>query len=435
MTAALNAVPAAVGACVLAAASLTIAVLASRTAISAPSSSPELPSPDADFTPAEIARQRDYHARLRPMSYLSRTATLVVFAVLGFTPAGAWLLGRVSGGLGWPAAVVVGVAVMVGIGQAVSLPWAARAESVRRVFGLSRRSWRMWWFDAAKGTALALLAVSAAFLSLFGLVRLAPGAWWAPAALAAAVASIVVSFVLPLLVEPLFNRFSPMPAGARRDDLLALAAAAQVPVRDVLVADASRRTAAVNAYVSGLGPSRRVVVWDTLLAADQDRPERPDPVRLVVAHELAHVRGRDVAWGTASGALGAAALVCLVFVATAWPALLRQADVADARDVRVIALMIAIALVATQLLAPVSMWTSRRIEARADLHALDLTGDPGGYARLQRDLAVANIGALTPSWLTLLLLTTHPPAPQRIAAARAWGAAHGVAVPTRLVAP
>ncbi len=112
---------------------------------------------------------------------------------------------------------------------------------------------------------------------------------------------VLLSFVLPVLVEPVFNKFTPMPDSPLRTELMALAARDGVPVRDVLVADASRRTRAVNAYVSGFGPTRRVVVYDTLL-----REATPAEVAAVVAHELGHAKDRDVLTGTITGALGAA---------------------------------------------------------------------------------------------------------------------------------
>src|SRR4030095_17145393 len=93
-----------------------------------------------------------------------------------------------------------------------------------------------------------------------------------------------------------------------------------VPVRDVLVADASRRTTALNAYVSGLGPTRRIVVYDTLL-----REARPAEVRAVVAHELGHAKDKDVVTGTIVGALGAAAGVCAIYLLGSWTGLLRRA--------------------------------------------------------------------------------------------------------------
>src|SRR6185295_648187 len=99
----------------------------------------------------------------------------------------------------------------------------------------------------------------------YTVARLAPRWWWAFGALGAAGLVTLLTFVLPVLVEPIFNTFTPLPAGELRTDLVAMAARDGVPVKDVLVADASRRTNALNAYVSGLGPTRRIVVYDNLL--------------------------------------------------------------------------------------------------------------------------------------------------------------------------
>ncbi|WP_324277314.1 M48 family metalloprotease [Blastococcus brunescens] len=118
----------------------------------------------------------------------------------------------------------------------------------------------------------------------------------------AAALVVVGSFLWPVLMEPAFNRFEPLAAGQLRTDLLELADENGTPVQDVLVSDASRRTTALNAYVSGFGSTRRIVLYDTVL----DR--LPDPqIESIVAHELGHVATDDVLSGTLIGALGAGA--------------------------------------------------------------------------------------------------------------------------------
>jgi STE24 endopeptidase len=220
-----------------------------------------------------------------------------------------------------------------------------------------------------------------------------------------------------------------MAAGPQRDDLLELARRDGVQVDEVLVADASRRTTAENAYVSGLGDTRRVVVYDTLLEG-----ATPREVELVVAHELGHVTAHDVRLGTSLGALAAAAAV----VAGAWllddrgrrrVVLLRRAGVSGAGDPGVVALVLALATVASVAVAPVSTLVSRRIEARADVHALDLTRDVQSFAQMQRRLAVTNLSDLQPAWWQTALFATHPSAPWRIAMARAWARQHGLPGP------
>ena len=121
-----------------------------------------------------------------------------------------------------------------------------------------------------------------------------PRRWWVPASAGSVLFGAGLAALAPVVLDPMFNEFTPLPEGETRSDVLELARAAGVKVGEVYSVDASRRTTAANAYVAGLGPTKRVVLFDTLL----DRYSR-DEIRVVVAHELAHVRNRDVPAGRA----------------------------------------------------------------------------------------------------------------------------------------
>jgi STE24 endopeptidase len=218
-----------------------------------------------------------------------------------------------------------------------------------------------------------------------------------------------------VLVEPVFNKFTPMPDSPLRTALLAVAERAGVPVRDVLVADASRRTRAVNAYVSGLGPTRRIVVYDTML-----REATPDEVISVVAHELGHARHNDVRTGTLIGALGTAAGVIALYLLGSWAGLLRLAGVASIGEPRAIGLVLALATVAGLVGGPAQAFVSRRIEARADAHALGLTGDPATFEAMQWRLSTVNLSDPDPPAWEYVLSASHPSTVERMAAARAY---------------
>ncbi len=259
---------------------------------------------------------------------------------------------------------------------------------------------------------------------LYGAMRTAPALWWAIAASLVAGLVVVGSFLYPLLIEPAFNRFTPMPASALRTDLLALAERDSVPVQDVLVADASRRTTALNAYVSGFGSTRRIVVYDTLLESETDAV-----VRSVVAHELSHARSQDVLVGTALGALGAAAAVIAGYLLAGWAPLLRRAGVSSLADPRSLALVLFLVAAAGLMLAPVQSLISRQLESRADVHALDLTNDPATFVDMQRRLGVRNITDLDPNPVYYWLFFSHPSTVERIASARDWARTHGVVIP------
>ena len=175
---------------------------------------------------------------------------------------------------------------------AAGLPTAAalRRRSLR--VGLATQSWRGWAVDQLKALGIGGVLSAAAAALFVALVRRLPRAWWAPAAAGSVGLSAGFLFVGPVLLDPIFNTFTPLPEGRTRDSVLALAEKAGVSVGQVFEVDASRRTTAANAYVTGLGATKRVVLYDTLL-----RDFTPDEVDLVVAHELGHVRHRDVPRG------------------------------------------------------------------------------------------------------------------------------------------
>ena len=134
--------------------------------------------------------------------------------------------------------------------------------------------------------------------------------------------SSLLSFVAPVVLEPLFNRFAPLADEELARSLRELSVRAGVPVSEVLVADASRRTRKQNAYVSGFGRTRRLVVFDTLVE-DGD----PDAVRLVLAHELGHRRAGHILKGTALGVAGTCVVVVLIWAVLQWQELLDALDV------------------------------------------------------------------------------------------------------------
>jgi STE24 endopeptidase len=307
------------------------------------------------------------------------------------------------------------------------VPVAARGEVVARRFGLSTRDWGGFWADQAKGFVVGAVLLVAVVLGFYALTRAMPRLWWAPASAAAAVLVLLLSFVAPLLIEPVFNHFTPLPAGPLRSSLLNLAQRDGVPVRDVLVADASRRTTALNAYVSGFGSTRRIVVYDTTV-------ERASPteVELIVAHELGHAKRNDVLVLTAVGALAAAAGVCLLYLLLSAGPLPRWAGVSGATDPRSVALLLALVSVLGAVSGPAQLLVSRRIEARADVHALNLTREPAAFAAMQRRLAVTNLSDLAPNPLVYGLFSSHPTGPERIAIARDWATLHHAPVPPDL---
>ncbi|WP_327034589.1 M48 family metalloprotease [Micromonospora ureilytica] len=370
-----------------------------------------------DLPAEQVAKGREFRSALRPGGYAALAVGLLIALALGLTPLGSRLVelvGRPFGGH-WAAQAVLGGLAVVLVADLVTLPFAAWRQSVLTRYGLSTNGWSGWAVDLLKSYAVSAVIGAVALFGFYAVIRLAPRWWWAFGAAGAAVLVVLLSFVLPVLVEPVFNRFTPMEQGPLRTELMSMAARDGVPVRDVLVADASRRTRAVNAYVSGLGPTRRVVVYDTLL-----REATPAEVTAVVAHELGHAKDSDVAAGTLTGALGAAAAVVALYLLGSWGPLLRLAGVDSVAQPRAFPLLVALVTVAGLVAAPVQALMSRRVEARADAHALVLTDDPESFESMQRRLGSVNLGDPDPPRWEYLYSASHPSTVERMAAARAY---------------
>jgi STE24 endopeptidase len=385
--------------------------------------------PARDFTAAQLARSASFSGDLRLPAYLGLAAGLLAVLAVGLSPLGARLLGALTRPVPrWPVQVLVASLTLTAVLQVVTLPFDAWTETVLRRYGLSTQDWPGWALDRLRSSAITAITWIVVLLLLHLLVRRFPRHWWAPAAAGGFLLVVVFSFFYPVLVEPVFNSFTPMKPGPLRTELLRLAATDHVPVRDVLVADASRRTAALNAYVSGFGSTRRIVVYDTLLAAAP-----PDEIKLIAAHELGHAKRGDVLYGTVVGALGVSAGVCLLYLTVTSRRVLTRAGVASVTDPRAMGLVLAVVTVLTQAAGPAENLVTRRIEARADVHSLDLTRDPVTFVRMQRALSVRNISDLRPDPIEYALWASHPSGPERIAMARTWARLHPAGEPPSLV--
>jgi len=375
-----------------------------------------------DFTPEQFARSKARKRATAPVRYTSLAVDLAALCVLGFTAAGSDLVhaaGKPAGG-GWIATALLGAVALRVVLWLLDLPFSLWRERINKEWGLSTRTRKLYWLDALRGFLLSAILFAAVSLGFFAITRTAPGSWPLIAGAGGVVLVFVLSFLLPVVIEPIFNKFRPLEEGELRDRLTELAAAAGVKVQDVLVCDASKRTTADNAYVSGFGGTRRIVLWDTTI-------EHCDTAEIasVAAHELGHAKRQDVLTGTAFGAVGTIVSVAVLGWALGREPLRHAANVAGAQDPRAIALVLAIATVLGMVGGPLLNAYSRRIERRADQFSLDVTRDPAAMVGTWRRLGVRNIADLDPHPLSVLLFATHPPIPERLAHARNWAARNG----------
>jgi STE24 endopeptidase len=369
------------------------------------------------FSPAEVQRAEDYRGpqRLIGLGQLALTGGALVFLVLRpprrlIDPlARRPLLGGAAVGAG-----IVLVLVPVG------LPLAAVAHERARDVGLSTQDWGPWLGDVGKSAAL-----EAGFAAIGGalglaLVRRFRRRWWIPGSAAVVAVGVITVWLFPVVIDPLFNKFEPLPPGPLRSQVLALAHRADVDVGEVYRVDASRRTTGVNAYVNGLGHSKRVVLYDNLI---EGLPR--DQVLQVVAHELGHQHHRDLLRGLAWLALVAPAATFLAQVlAERFGRREGFGDPASRPGPAVLpALALSVALVSFGV-GIASNQLSRKVEASADVFSLDLTRDPAAHIALERTIAVRNVSDPDPPHLLSVLFGTHPTTIDRIGIGEAWAHDH-----------
>jgi len=354
----------------------------------------------AHFDAADIARARRYG---RGQLALGGAGAIAEGALL------IWLVRRDRDGA--PAsrslALVGGRGAGLSLGLLLApLPFGALMRKRALRAGLATQSWGGWAGDVARSGALGAAFAAAGAVVVAALMRRYGEDWWKAAAAGSVAVAVVVTAAGPVLLDPIFNDFTRLPDGELRREVLSLAERAGVRVGEVFEVDASRRTNAANAYVNGLGASRRVVLYDTLLASFT-----PAEARSVVAHELAHVRYRDV------GRL----LAYLALVAPGGTrAVARLAERMEGSSAPGLPALALAGGVVSGALGIVARQLSRAIERRADTFSLELTGEADAFVSFEQRITRQNLADPDPPrWLSALL-GTHPPIIERIGIAAAY---------------
>ncbi len=365
---------------------------------------------DEVFGARQVERATAYSSAQRHLGWASLVVSLVVGLLLGLTRLGSAVVRRLRGRWWWRALLATLLVLLAG--EVATAPFSVLVRRNALEAGLSTQPWPGWLRDQVVSLGLSWVYAGLVVLLVVGVARRAPRRWPLVVGAVAALLVVVGSWIYPVVVEPLFNRFTSLPDGPLRSQVLALAGEEGVPVSDVLVADASRRTTTLNAWVSGLGSTRRVVLYDNLV---DDVPRRETLV--IVAHELGHAKNHDVAVGTTLSALGAAAGVGLLGVVVG-PTLLRCAGATGVGTPEAAPLLLVLVTVGTLVASPVQSTVSRAVEARADRESLTATGDRAAFERIHERLAVRSLADPDPPAWSRLWFGTHPTALQRIGLAR-----------------
>lgn len=387
---------------------------------------PEVPSADhRAVVDRERQRQAREHSRSqRLLSLVNLAVSAVVICALLFTRLGIGLRELVARApawqpvLGfWPVQVGLYFLVIIVASTLLALPIAFTAGYVLpRRYGLSRQTRRDWLMDRGKSFALSLPLELVAVEFVYALLALVPDTWWLWTGIAALFVSVILAQIAPVVFLPLFYKLTPLEEGEMRARALALAEQAHTRVRGIYTMNMSRKTTAANAMVMGLGPTRRIILGDTLLADFS-----LDEISVVLAHELGHQVHRDIPQMIAVESvttLGGLFIVNLVLHAV----VAGNGFYYGLADPATMPLLFLALGVFGLVLLPITNGFSRWIEYRADVYALESTRNPDAFESTFTRLANQNLAELEPSPLVEFFLYNHPATGKRIRLAQRYRA-------------
>lgn len=364
------------------------------------------------YSEEEIKKSEEYNGPLRNVSRVVKVIDLVIaLAIIGFH-----VVPRILDALNvdnWVLGVLIAVAVITLADQITSIPVSRWRElNYDKKWGFSSQTNKQWWTDLLKGIPLGIVISSVLFLPIWWLIR-TTDLWWVWGGLVLLVFGIVFATLYPVVISPIFNKYTPLEDGPLRDAVFETARKVDADISDVLVEDSSKRDSRGNAYVAGLGKTRRVVIFDTMLGESHDK------LMSVVAHELGHWKLRHIASRMPLiGVVGFLTFGLLRFI-------MESEAVQDFAGVESIGdpgffpvFYLAFPLIST-LTGLISAWLSRVHERQADLFSMAALGNGQSLADAFAMMSRKYLMDVTPTWWHRTK-HSHPPFAERMAMCTDW---------------
>lgn len=372
----------------------------------------DLPEAFADtFDEDEYASSQAYTRARTRFGLLRSTVGVVVLLTFWFTGGFAWLDGLVRG---WGLSPIVTglcfIGLLVGAQGVLSLPFNLYSTFViEERFGFNETSLRTFVLDRLKGLALGVAIGGPLLAALLWFFRQTGPFAWVYAWVTVTVVMLLLQYVAPRLLMPLFNDFEPLPDGELREAILDYAASVNFALDDIYVMDGSRRSSKSNAFFTGFGGNRRIVLFDTLV-----EEQSVDELVTVVAHEMGHYKRHHIPQRMAISVLQTGVLFLLLSIFLQVEGLFAAFYV---EQMSVYTGLVFFGLLYTPvdllLSVPLQAW-SRRHEYEADAFAVETTGRPDTFISGLKQLAASNLANLTPHPFYVTLHHSHPPLQERI---------------------
>jgi STE24 endopeptidase len=366
--------------------------------------------------------------RLALVEHVAEPVLVLGLLLSGALPALERLLGAGAGpipGLGGLHLSAAFLAALALAGMLAGLPFSLVSTfGIERRFGFNRQTWRGWLGDRLKGLALAA-ALGLPFLyAVLGLMAWSSRWWWVWLFGFVTAYQLLMAWLFPVWIAPLFNRFTPLPEGELRSRVEALARSAGFRTRGIFTMDASRRTGHSNAFFTGIGRAKRIVLFDTLL----ERMSSDETIS-VLAHEIGHYRLRHVARRIGIGIAATGVLSFVLSLLAEWTPLYEAFGFAAPSAHALLALLALCGGAFTFWFTPLSSWYSRRHEFAADAYAVRLAAQPQALQSALIGLNGQNLSNLHPHPWYSRYYYSHPPLTERLAAIERLGGAGARAAP------
>ncbi|MBA7699157.1 Protease HtpX [subsurface metagenome] len=240
---------------------------------------------------------------------------------------------------------------------------------------------------------------------IYALMVYIPKYWWIISSAVLAIFIVVITYLYPILIDPLFYKFEKLKDTNFQEQIINIAGKAGIEVKEVLVADASRKTNKANAYFTGIGGSKRIVVFDNLI----NNFSRKETLN-VIAHEIGHWYNWHIFKSIIIGIISGTAGLFLINAVFTYSNM-----VGDFKSILVIILLISII---SFLSLPLQNAVSRTFERQADNFTMQATENPDAQIQLMLKLAESNLSNVSPHWYIKYFLYSHPPIMERIEAAK-----------------
>ncbi len=368
------------------------------------------------FTDETISTGLKFSFERRVLSWIGTAFNMGLLGILGLSGLGrrwadrclAWTFGyRI------PAACCMGLT-YVALSEILYLPRGIAWYYQSRAWGMGSADYDLanWLRDHYLSTGVNLVPEVVVLIGFYALLILLPRIWWLIAPLGGGLLGIAYAFLAPIWINPLFNEFTPLQETQWRDmqpRVQALIDEAGIPVKEILVMNASRQSGHTNAYFTGFGPTRRIVLYDTLL-----KKHTPDEIESVLAHEIGHWHHDHIAKGILLG------VVASLFGFWTLDRFLRGAvgrppwNLCSTADPAALWLVLLLINVGSWIAMPAENLVSRHFERQADEMSLQLAKRPDAFIDCERKMAIDNKGNVAPSPWNVWLFSSHPTTVERI---------------------